>query len=290
MSFRYHAATLAAVLFALAAGVALGAGVLDRGNDDEAQESTSAEALSSLRSFEVAYAEETSQPLVKGTLRRTDVTIFELPGVSRTLVNAVTESIGAADGRVVSTVALTEKLLDSSNRTFADGVAEQATEGVSGVRNSQGSYGRVGAALTRAFFADERASLDDDAQAIASAFTEGGLLSVRGEPTQAGTVAIFLTGSDLPTGGQSEIVAELAVALDAAKIPVVVAGPSTQSLDDGLISSLAESDAATVISTSDVMDSAAGRSLLPLIVAQEVGGESGAYGTSRASDGAFPQP
>jgi hypothetical protein len=69
----------------------------------------------------------------------------------------------------------------------------------------------------------------------------------------------------------------------------VLAGPSPSSLEGGVVAALRDSDATSQVSSVDVTDTAAGRVVVALALATEARGQSGAWGTSRSSDGAVPR-
>jgi hypothetical protein len=56
-----------------------------------------------------------------------------------------------------------------------------------------------------------------------------------------------------------------------------------------VLAALRDSDAASQVSTVDVTDTAAGRVVVSLALAQEAKGQSGSWGTARSADGAVPR-
>ena len=76
--------------------------------------------------------------------------------------------------------------------------------------------------------------------------------------------------------------------LDTASSGVLVAGPASASQPGGFVEALRGDDLAGTVSTIDVSDSPSGRIVAALALAQEAGGDAGAWGTSRSADGAVP--
>lgn len=292
INFRYHLVSIAAIFIALAAGVALGSGPLDdtgdslRGGDDAASQRAADPALAA---FESGYAGRTSRALLKDKLKGQTVVVLTVPGTSAAEVKGITANLQAAGAEITGEVSLTSKLLDASGRQFAEGVAQQAADGVPGVSAAGDSYGRIGAALGRALLADKSKAPDQTAGTIRSAFTEGKLITLAKSPKKLATLAV-LVASPERTGGadQSSVIAALAGAINGDGKGVVVAGPSSSSTDGGAVKAVRDGDFGTEVSTVDVTDTAAGRVVTALVAAAQAGGQPGAWGTSRSGSGAIP--
>lgn len=291
INFRFHLVSIAAILIALASGVALGSGPLDdtgdslRGDDTTGQQA----ADPALAAFESGYAGRTSAALLTDKLKGQTIVVLTVPGTSAAEAKGVTSNLQAAGAEIAGEVNLTSKLLDTSGRQFAEGVAQQAAEDVPGVSATGDSYARIGAALGRAFLADKAAAPDQTAGTIRSAFSEGKLITLTTPPKKLATLAVLVTGPER-TGGsdQSGVIAALAGALNGSGKGVVVAGPSSSSTDGGAVEAVRDSDFATEVSTVDVTDTAAGRVVTALVAAAQAGGQPGAWGTSRSGSGAIP--
>lgn len=291
INFRYHVVSIAAILLALAAGIALGSGPLDDAGSalDRDDAPTTASADPAVSSFESAYAARTSLPLFKDALKGQSVVLITMPGASAAEARSISTLLQQADAEVTGQVELTSKLLSSSNRQFAEGIAQQAAADVPGVAAAGDSYGRIGSALGRSILATKTAALDPTASTIQSAFVEGDLISLTSTPTKRATLAVILTSPrSSGSGDQGSVVAAMAAALDANGKGVVVAGPSSASSDGGIVKAVRDSDAASSVSTVDVTDLAAGRVVTVLAAAKEVAGLSGSWGTSRSADGGLP--
>ncbi|MEJ7635550.1 copper transporter [Aeromicrobium sp.] len=291
INFRFHLVSIAAILLALAAGVALGSGPLDdTGAALGGDEGTTREiADPALAAFESGYAGRTSAALLKGKLKGQTVVIMTVPGTSAAEAKGVASNLQAAGAEVTGEVALTSKLLDSSGRQFAEGVAQQSAEDVAGVGEAGDSYGRIGAALGRAFIADKAGAPDQTAGTIRSAFTEGKLITLNTAPKKVATLAVLVTGPERAGGAdQSSVIAALAGALNSSGKGVVVAGPSSASTDGGAVKAVRDGDSATEVSTVDVTNTSAGRVVSALVAAAQADGQPGAWGTSRSASGAVP--
>lgn len=293
INFRYHVVSLAAVLFALAGGAALGAGVLDDADDSSAVETTTSSGSdAALRQFEAGFAGRTAEGLLGGRLKGESVVVLTVPGTDAAQVKGVTSDLELAGAEVTGEIALSSKLLDSSGRQFAEGVAQQAAQDVPGVDAAGDTYGRVGAAFARAFLADRAATLDQTASTIRSAFVEGDLVTATRDPKRSATLAVLVAGPQRAGGAdQSTVVAALASAIGASDAPgrgVVVAGPASSSTDGGVVKAVRDGDAASEVSTVDVTDSAAGRIVTVLAAAAQADGRPGAWGTQRSAGGAVP--
>lgn len=290
INFRYHLVSIAAIFIALAAGVVLGSGPLDDASDSlTGDETTTQGADPAVRSFEAGFASRTAPALLKDQLKGQSVVVLTVPGTNAAEVKGVSADLELAGAEVTGEVALTSKMLDSSGRQFAEGVAQQSAEGVAGVSSAGDSYGRIGSALARAVVADKAATLDGTASTILSAFTEGALITQTRAPKRSATLTVLVTAPQRASGSaQSTVIAALAAALSSTGKGVVVAGPATSSTDGGAVKAVRDSDSASEISTVDVTDSAAGRVATVLAAAEQAAGQPGAWGTSRSASGAVP--
>lgn len=288
INFRYHLVSLAAVLLALAAGIALGSGPLDEATSAFSDESGTA-ADPALAKFETGYAGLTSGALLKDELKGRDVVVMTLPGARADEIKDIRADLEKAGAAVTGEVQLTAKLIDSSNRQFAEGVAQQSADGVKGVAGAGDSYGRIGAALGRSVLGTPGKPIDSTATTIGSAFSEGDLITYTGKPKTMADLAVVVVGGPGRVGDAGSVVAELVKAIDASGKGAVLAGPSTSSQDGGTVAVLRDDDASAQVSSVDVTDTAAGRVVVALALAREADGQTGAWGTSRSTDGAVPR-
>ena len=288
ISFRYHLVSIAAVLLALAAGIALGAGPLDDNSVLPGEDGAGAAADPAVARFESGYAARTSGALLKGVLKGRSVVVMTLPGARAEETKDIRAGIEKAGADVTGEVRLTGKLVDPANRQFAEGVAQQSAANVKGVTDAGESYSRIGAALGRSVLGDAGKNLDTTATTIGSAFDEGQLLNFAAKPESFADLAVVVSGPGR-AGDSDSVSAQLAKAIDGSGGGAVLAGPSTSSQDGGVLAALRDSDAASQVSTVDVTDTAAGRVVVSLALASEAKGQSGSWGTSRSADGAVPR-
>lgn len=290
INFRYHLVSIAAIMLALAAGIALGSGPLDRATSSLNGDGGSTTATDpALASFESAYATRTSGPLLKDALKGQSVVVITVPGSNAAEVRGVTADLKSAGAEITGQVGLSAKLLNPSGRGFAEGIAQEAASDVPGVSAAGDSYGRIGAAMGRAFLSSKSTAVDQTATTISSAFKQGALLSLTTAPKKLATLAVIVTGPQRSgDSDQSSVIAALAGSLGGASKGVVVAGPSSSSTDGGAVKAVRDGSSASSVSTVDVTDSSAGRVVTALAAAQQAGGQSGSWGTSRSADGAIP--
>lgn len=286
INLRYHLVSLAAVLFALAAGIALGAGLLDDagaslGDDSDRQQDVSP----AVAGFDAAYAEVTSPELIRDTLRDQSVIVFTTPGAPDAQVEDVVENLQNAGATVTGRVGLTNKLLSAGNRQFAEGVATQSTDDD---LSADDAYGRIAMALGYAYLAD---GWDEErSRTIRSAFTQGDLIDEASEPDQGANLAVVIAGppSEGEDADHGAVVAQLAPTLDSMGDGLLVAGPVASSDERGVVGRVRSADDTSELSTFDVTDTATGRIATVLALVREADGASGAWGTSRSADGPMP--
>lgn len=290
ITFRYHLVSVAAILIALAAGIALGSGPLDETGDTLRGTAATDTVDPALQSFEDGFAGRTGPGLLKDRLKGQAVVVMSAPGANPSEVTGVVNDLQKAGAEVTGHVELTGKVLDSASRQFAEGVAQQSAADVPEVSAATDSYGRIGAALARSFMAKEPAAVDPAAGTIRSAFVEGGLVTMATAPERLANLAVLVTGPERAgASDQSTVIAALAGAMHATGKGVVVAGPSSSSTDGGAVKAVRDGDFATSVSTVDVTDTASGRVVTVLAAASQVDGQPGAWGTSRSLGGALPQ-
>jgi hypothetical protein len=215
ITFRYHLVSVAAILIALAAGIALGSGPLDDAGDTLRGDSGTAQVDPALTAFDDGFAGRTAPGLLTDKLKGESVVVLTVPGASRGEVSGIVGDLQLAGAEVTGEVELTSKILDPGGRQFAEGVAQQSAADAPGVSGASDSYGRIGAAVARAFMAAEAAPTDETATAIRSAFTEGGLVSTTAAPAKLATLAVLVTGPERAgTADRSTVVAALAGAIN----------------------------------------------------------------------------
>jgi hypothetical protein len=286
-SLRRRLLVAAIVLFALGLGIALGSGPLNRPTEvlpgmsgtDRAQDP-------SVAAFEAGFVDDLADTRLSGTLARRNVVLISAAGADRGQVAAVRKALKTADADVVSQVTFTAKLTDPANRQFVDSVARQAALKVQEVVKGPASYQRIGSALARALLGEDGGKPDELGAAIWEAFVEGDLVT-GDEPKTLGDAVVMVVGGRRD-GSASKVTSELARAIGSHSEGMVVAGPASSSLTDGVIAGVREGPAAKIISSVDVTDSVAGPVVVALALRRDAAGEAGAWGTPRSADGPVP--
>ncbi|WP_262852452.1 copper transporter [Mumia quercus] len=285
----------AALVLALSAGIALGAGVLDGAEPEPAVAADRPAPVATAedtaaRKVADAYQETLGTAPVTGRLTGRSVVLVTLPGASEESVEAVGTALKAAGGSVVGTVALTERLLDPADRQFTSGIAQQALKGVADTpTDGLANYELVAAALGRALSAKETTPADAHAQTILAAFAEGKLLTSDPRPTHRAQLAVVVAGSrDNLSQGRGELLTSLVGGLDAAGAGTLVAGPVGAGARGGAVEAVRGGTGADAVSTVDVLGVPFGDVVTVLALQREAAGDAGHYGTSGADGGAFP--
>ncbi len=284
INFRYHIVSLGAVLIALAVGITVGVAFTNA--DESGPSGSESRADAAEQAFETAFADASSGIVGTGLTDRR-VVVVTTPGAKTAEVDDLTARIGAAGGTVVGEVALTTKLLDSANRQFAEQIAEQSASDVPGVQAADDSYTRIGAALARALMGD--GELDERATTIRSAFEQGGLIDLPSAPSQSADLALVVIGPTSADSARGEILADLTAQLATSGAGGALVGPSTTSVDGGVLDQVRSIDGSGSFATVDVTDLAAGRLVSVLALVRSASGENGAWGTTRSADGQLPQ-
>jgi hypothetical protein len=306
ISFRYHVVTLVAVFLALAVGIVLGGGPLQRddggGGSDDPTALADAEAevnrLKRAADFNDAYARATRDRLVPGDLLRgRTVTVVTLPGADEDQVTEIASLASERGASIAGRVALDDQLVDVSNRQLVDelGARLRASVGDSvDLPATADGYERIGRLLGYAIATDRPggAEVDDVGGEIMATLTTADLVSAETELQRRGALVLVVAGDPQGTPdqrrGAGSIVASLAAALGDSSKGVVVAGPIASGARDGVVGALRRSRASADVSTVDVTDREAGVVLSVLALAGEDGGTTRHLGTASADDGAFP--
>ncbi|MGZ4610822.1 MAG: copper transporter [Actinomycetes bacterium] len=299
VSARYHLVSLAAVLFALAAGVVLGAGPLARAvNDTVASPRTSASpsaaaaaaALKAASTYDEAALASVSSRLLAGRLSGQTVVLVLLPGTSRPTVDAVTSMVRTAGGSVTGEVALTPAWADPNQLDVLVGITDQLAPPDSKPATDQPTD-RAAAALASALVTKKTKRLGrtaDTSTALLAGLAQGGFLATRGQPAQAASLSIVLGPAQ--TVGATAFV-PLAQAMDASGSGAVVAAPRGSASPTGIVGAVrAQAAARAAVSSVDCVDLAAGRLAAVLALAAERDGSHGQYGLGPGADTPFPRP
>lgn len=306
ISFRYHVASLVAVLLALATGIVLGNGPLqDAGTTqplasraDGADAARQAARLDAALSLDDAFAAAAAPGMVAGALRGHAVTVLALPGASPDTVQATADLVGTAGGTMVGTVVASSSLLDPGSRQLVDELGAQlarsAPDAEARTATTTDAYARAAALLAYAVATTRSggSAVPRPAGGVLAGLTAAGLVSVPEPPSRRGDLVLVVTGP--PQGDQESrrgagaIVAALATELDRRTRGVVVAGPAAAGADQGVVAQLRTDPGAREVSTVDSVERAAGRAVAVLALAEQADGDAGAYGAVGQARAALP--
>lgn len=307
--FRTVVFTVAVAAFALALGIAVGAGPLQDDMHDafNGGPATPAKADADLRRQESAlkrtiqYDEDAVHALAPGLLANRlasrPVVVLALPGADKADVKVVVDDISAAGGTLTGQLTIGSELVDPSARTLVDTLSAGQVKEYDDleIRKGAGVYERVGQVVARAVATGHEAGAptDDGARSVLNGLTTAGL--VRGAPPdQRASLVVFVAGAD---GGDADIdtarariIATLAAQFRKRSDGVVVAGPPGSAAPGGAVHGVrADAAAAKAVSTVDTLDSRLGQVAVIRALAQQASGTAGHYGVVDAPDGAMPQ-
>jgi hypothetical protein len=309
ISFRSHVASLVAVFLALAVGIVLGGGPLQRdggggkGGSGEAVALAESEAeVARLRQgadFDDEYARATRSRLVpQGMLRGRAITLVTLPTADEDQVTEIASFASSLGASVAARVSIEDALSDVANRQLVEELGSRLRAGAGDtvdVPSTADGYERLGRLLGYAIATDEPggAGVDDVGAEILASLTTAQLVTTQGAVKRRGSLVVVVAGGPAGTPdqrrGAGDIVSSLAAALDASAQGAVVVGPISSGERDGVVGAVRRSRAAGEVSTVDVIDRQAGVVLSMLALAGEEAGTTRHLGTARAEDGAFPQ-
>jgi len=309
VNFRFHLVSLTAVFLALAAGIAIGAGVVDRATVDRIERQlaqveanrrqTNAEndRLSSDLSRWGRFAEEAGTQMEVGRLQDVPVFLVAMRGVDRKVTEGFTGILRSAGAAVGGTLWFTSKwrlaeddhirqlagLLDVAPTTSPDELRAGALSRL-GTAWGAGDGGAFVVALSDAAFVE----FEPPAAPVAP-------LS---ELPAAGSVFVVVSsdGAEVPS---AQLAHPLVGELVSAGVAVVAVQPQRPPLSTGqkrppppeFVSVLrADSDLAPRLSTVDNVDDYRGRVAAVLAIAQAAEGRTGHYGFRADAQRLLPQP
>jgi hypothetical protein len=294
------------VVLALALGVVVGAGPLQRSDSERdrqlsAQKAESArrqariDALESGARFAEGYAATTASALLRGALAGRSVAIVALPGADHAVIESLRADITVAGGRVTSQVDLASTMARSSSRQLVEALTSQmVTQDHLTVPADAGGYQRFGALLARAVGTGgqpPQAAYDTTAIGIISGLETADLLTVTRPVTARAGLALVVAGPEADTDAAAAENAVPVAILEAMgrALPTVVAGSSGSAGDRGVLGALRRSAPATdAVSTVDSVETSMGRVASILALAARARGTIGQYGAVHATDGVIP--
>ena len=308
INFRYHVVSLVAALLALAVGIALGGGPLQRVPDDESTAGGDAQSLAATQArlavlqegteFADAYADRTADQLVGRSLDGRAVTLLTLPGADEADVDALTDMVGRAGASVTARAAVREELLDVGNRQLVTELATQMSDSAGDTIEmpaDASGYEQMAMLVAHALVTRKNGgeAPDGAGESVLAGLDTADLLTVTGDVDSRGSTVLVVAGEPYGSAddreGAGDILSTLVTVLDERSEGLVLAGPVSSSADDGLVGTVrAEPATAGTVSTVDAVERTAGVVAAVLALGAEAAGRSGHYGTSAAGDGAVP--
>ncbi|WP_162529852.1 copper transporter [Nocardioides caldifontis] len=304
ISFRYHVVSLLAVLLALAVGIAVGSGPLQRDDDggDGDEPSGAAESevseLESRLAFYDEYARASTGALLGTALQGRAVTLLLLPGATDAAVTDAADAVTSAGGTVTARAVLDQQLLDVGERQLVEQLAaqmaEQAGRAVE-VPGDASGYEAMGLLIAHALATTTPAGQpqDEAGESVLAGLATAELAEVQGDLDRRGSLVLAVGGPPYGSAderqGAGTILATLLTAIDSRSDGVVLTGPLASAGEDGLVGALRRDPvAAAQVSTVDVGGTVGGAVVSAMALAGEGAGRSGHYGSSAAADGAVP--
>ncbi|MBJ7359126.1 copper transporter [Nocardioides sp.] len=313
-TLRRHVIPVAAALFALAIGIALGGGPLSYVSADDDVPSSSGgqepDAVGAVvdpepepteepdppaAGFADAFAAASAARLYDKALRGHPTVIVSTPGVDAGLVESMVAQVAAAGGGLTGVYEITEQAVDRAEASLVDSLGSQLMTQLADDRIDPAAptYERLGQLLGVAVatpIKDGRRA-DAAAQTVRASLSTAGLLTGPGEARLAPLVLVLLP----PHAEQEPEVAAAAVAVHAGLATglrgnaagAVLLG-DTSSGEAGLLASLrGDAEVSSTVSTVDGGDTVVGQVTAMLALIASLEGTVGAFGASGAS-GAVP--
>jgi len=298
ISFRHHLVSLVAVFLALAVGVVLGGGPLSelgRETGDDASPAShetdaAARSANAAAAFADRFAAGTAARTLAGGLDGQTVVLMSMPGADPTVTKDLAGLVKTAGGAVVGEYAVRPALVDPSEKSLVDTLGSQlATSLKAEMPAGATTYVRMGRLIgmgVATSYAAGRAS-DANAHSVVESL-KGAELMTTTSATRRGALVLLVLGDEPDAAaGVDVIVSGLVTGLSQIAGGAVVAG-STESGEKGLLSALrGDQETAASASTTDSVQTGAGRVTAVLALAAAKDDKIGSFGAS-GSDGAVP--
>ncbi|WP_277210723.1 copper transporter [Isoptericola croceus] len=303
IDFRYHLVSLISVFVALAVGIILGAGPLQKAIGDQLTDQVAAlraertdlrESLGEVEaelSDQNAYALAAGKELVAGSLEGVTVAVVDVEGASDTLEADVVSQLEAAGARIVAQASLTDAWTSADDAvlrgTVADGQREHLDDTIDSEDGTAGVLGAVlGLALTES---DAQAPSTRSARSVElyELLLRVGFVESRFEPSAPADAVLLLgaaatdqsapAGTDAADAPEDVDIVAVVSSLQTAAHAVVVAGPTVGEGD--VVSDVrADDDVASRVSTVSGTEREVMRLNVPLALAAQLADEVGHYG------------
>jgi hypothetical protein len=330
IDFRYHLVSIVAVFLALTVGLVLGTTMLQDPLLNTLQSETAdlrsqseelraeRDTADQVNAGADRMAEAVSDDTLAGLLTGLGVVVVSAPGADTETADALAGRVEQAGGEVVGRVQISDAFLDGGNATFVDELALQITQDPQDLSGSP--HEKAGAEIGRALAAaeedpsgeggsgDEEASPSAspsaqageggdggyDPAAVLEAFTEGGLITVEGDPAESSDAVVVLapSGGSSPEGQDPQtanaVLNTITTALHQEVGATVVAGDGPSARGEGMLAQARAAEAA--FATVDVASRPMGEVITILALAENLKEAGGAYGIGEGVAGFLPDP
>ncbi|WP_150254709.1 copper transporter [Nocardiopsis deserti] len=330
IDFRYHLVSIVAVFLALTVGLVLGTTMLQDPLLNTLQSETAdlrsqsedlraeRDAADQVNAGADRMAEAVSDDTLAGLLTDLGVVVVTAPGADTETADALAGRVEQAGGEVVGRVQVTDAFLDAGNATFVDELALQITRDPQDLSGSP--HEKAGAEIGRALAAAEEEPSEDggsgdgeeaspsddpsaqeeggdggyDPSAVLEAFTEGGLITVEGDPAESSDAVVVLApaGGSSPEGQDPQtanaVLNTITTALHQEVGATVVAGDGPSARGEGMLAQARAAEAA--FATVDVASRPMGEVITVLALAENLEEAGGAYGIGEGAGGFLPDP
>ncbi len=307
ISLRYHVISIAAVFLALALGVVLGStAISDRllsglssNRDDLGRQVSDLQAERNALNAQLANADvfgaAVGPRIVGGTLRGRSVVLVTTADAAPTDRDALTGLLSSAGATVTGELQLTDAFTDPSR---SDQLSELSTRLLpAGLRLPTASDagtlagGLLGSLLLINPNNGKAQATPAETTAVLAGLGDGGFVHSGPRVLPAQLVVVLTGGASRGNGSgdRAGILARFATQLDHAGAGAVLAGRSGSADGNGPIGVVrADTAAASVLSTVDDVNTAAGRVVSVLALAEQAQGRAGRYGTGGNAQAMVP--
>ncbi|RKS77852.1 copper transport outer membrane protein MctB [Motilibacter peucedani] len=316
IDFRYHLVSIISIFIALAVGIVLGAGPLDKPIDRTVRQQAidASNASKALRSqndeltsrLDDADAVLTSvvPAVVGGRLDGRDISIVALPGTPGSELKQARDAILAAGAVFSGSVSLTSDWVSTDRAADLDAVlAAHPQPGVTVPQGSDALPERAATELAHALVTTLSASVgspDAESETLLKALRDKSFLRIDEQPwARSALVVVLAPTPDKPVSDADPATVSEATRQRTALVEVprrisqlssgtVVAGQTGSAGTNGMVAEVRSGGLRTSVSTVDDLDTPAGRLALPLAVLAESTDETGHYGTGQGADSQLP--
>lgn len=311
IDFRYHLVSIVAVFLALAIGIVLGSTELQGHTIDVLQASSNylnnqlnvakAERASyqAQAGAEDQFLQSAEPQLLGGRLAGDRVVIVTEPGAQGSVVDGIKQAAVLAGATVTGQVALQPQFNDISAANQSSlGAVDSSAAAAAGLTVTAGtdpqtaSQQQAAQLIAHAILAKgpgQAGLTPEAAQALLSAYTQAGYLTVSGTPTDPATLAVLVTPQTAPADGPDDPANQvlLAVAREfagASAATLVAGGTAGSATSASAIAVLRSSSVSGQVSSVDDADTALGQiTVIEALATQLAGGKPNSYGISGAS-------